>query len=156
MIIRKATNRDSDEIISLISTVYDEYGEIMFTDGADKYLLDIRENYLLSGGDFIVLENKMVEIIGTHATLPKDISNRLITFRSLYLKKSCRGKGAGKKLMDWAVKWAIDQHFKDKEVGETDSLHGELEGGPYDIFGMKEPDYIMKIMSTYGGLYVKD
>ena len=45
MIIRKATNRDSDEIISLISTVYDEYGEIMFTDGADKDLLDIRENY---------------------------------------------------------------------------------------------------------------
>ncbi|OUU87945.1 MAG: hypothetical protein CBC36_06130 [Verrucomicrobiaceae bacterium TMED76] len=112
MIIRKATNRDSDEIISLISTVYDEYGEIMFTDGADKDLLDIRENYHLSGGDFIVLENKMGEIIGTHATLPKDISNRLITFRRLYLKKSCRGKGAGKKLMDWAVKWAIDQHFK--------------------------------------------
>ena len=67
MIIRKATNRDSDEIISLISTVYDEYGEIMFTDGADKDLLDIRENYHLSGGDFIVLENKMGEIIGTHA-----------------------------------------------------------------------------------------
>ena len=51
---------------------------------------------------------------------------------------------------------AIDQHFKDKEVGETDSLYGELEGVHYDIFGMKEPDYIMKIMSTYGGLNVND
>ena len=46
----------------------------------------------------------------------------------------------------------IDDHFKNKEMGEVDSLTGKLDGVHYDIFCMKEPDYIMKIMSTYGGL----
>ena len=50
----------------------------------------------------------------------------------------------------------IDTYFEGKEVGETDSLHGILGGVPYDIFCMKEPDYVMKIMSTYGSLTVKE
>ena len=41
-----------------------------------------------------------------------------------------------------------------KQVGECDSLRGTLDTVPYDIFSMREPDYIMKLMSTYGGLTV--
>jgi hypothetical protein len=36
------------------------------------------------------------------------------------------------------------------EVGKTDVLHGILDGISYDIFCMKEEDYVMKIMATYG------
>jgi hypothetical protein len=36
------------------------------------------------------------------------------------------------------------------EVGQTDVLHGVLDGIAYDIFCMKEEDYVMKIMATYG------
>ena len=43
----------------------------------------------------------------------------------------------------------IDEYFKDKDVGEVDSLKGILDNVHYDIFCMKEPDYVMKIMSTY-------
>ena len=39
---------------------------------------------------------------------------------------------------------------------DCDSLHGVLDGIPYDIFSMKELDYVMKVMSTYGGLVVKE
>ena len=45
--------------------------------------------------------------------------------------------------------------MKDKKVGECDSLKGVLDGQNYDIFCLKEPDYVMKVMSTYGGLVVK-
>ena len=41
-----------------------------------------------------------------------------------------------------------------KQVGECDSLRGTLDTVPYDIFSMRKPDYIMKLMSTYGGLTV--
>jgi len=51
---------------------------------------------------------------------------------------------------------AIDAHMSDKAVGDTDALHGTLDGFNYTIFAMKEPDYTMKIMSTYGGLIVAD
>jgi len=110
--IRTATNADSEEIIALISSIYDEYGEVMYTDGADKDLLDINHHYQNSGGDFVVLENDQKRIVGSHATLPKDQSEGLITFRRLYLEKSMRGSGSGKTLMDWAVNWAKDHKYK--------------------------------------------
>ena len=42
--------------------------------------------------------------------------------------------------------------MESKNVGECDSLAGTLDTVPYDIFCLKEPNYTMKIMSTYGGL----
>ena len=51
---------------------------------------------------------------------------------------------------------AIDQYFEDKDVGDTDSLAGVLDGVKYDLFCMKEPEYVMKVMATYSGLTVKD
>ena len=50
---------------------------------------------------------------------------------------------------------AIDERMKTKNVGETDSVRGKLDGVPYNIFSMKEPDYTMKLMATYGSLVVK-
>jgi len=51
---------------------------------------------------------------------------------------------------------AIAAHFADKEIGYTDALPGELDGVPFHLFCMKEPDYIMSIMSTYGTTSPKD
>ena len=50
----------------------------------------------------------------------------------------------------------IDKAMEDKAVGECDSYRGTLNNVPYDVFCMKEPEYVMKIMSTYGGLVEKD
>jgi hypothetical protein len=48
---------------------------------------------------------------------------------------------------------AIDRHFKGKEIGFVDALPGLLEGQHcFKIFCMKEEDYIMKLMLTYGAL----
>ena len=46
----------------------------------------------------------------------------------------------------------IIAHFMDKPIGAADAIKGELDGMPFYIFGMKESDYIMQIMSTYGTL----
>ena len=45
---------------------------------------------------------------------------------------------------------SIDAHFNDKQIGEADSIPGQMHNIPFHIFGMKEPDYVMKLMSTYG------
>ena len=47
---------------------------------------------------------------------------------------------------------AIDAYMADKGVGEADALHGWLDNMSYTLL---EPDYVMKIMSSYGGLTVK-
>ena len=51
---------------------------------------------------------------------------------------------------------AIDEKMAGAEVGETASLHGELDNVKYDVFCMKEPAYTMKLMSTYGGLTIAE
>ena len=45
---------------------------------------------------------------------------------------------------------SIDAYFEGKEVGSIDSLPGKMHNVPFHIFAMKEPDYVMKLMSTYG------
>jgi Transposase IS4 len=41
----------------------------------------------------------------------------------------------------------IDSHFDLKEVGQTDSLPGMLDGTNFKVFCMKEEDYVMKLMA---------
>jgi hypothetical protein len=50
----------------------------------------------------------------------------------------------------------IDSHFDFKEVGKTDSLPGTLDGTNFKVFFMKEEDYVMKLMATYGALRTVD
>lgn len=47
---------------------------------------------------------------------------------------------------------AVDKHFDNREVGWADVLPGILNGRRFRLFGMKEEDYVMKLMSTYGAL----
>ena len=50
---------------------------------------------------------------------------------------------------------AIDAHFNGKNAGDCDAISGTLNGSSYKIWGMKEPDYVMKIMAT-GGVLEED
>jgi len=42
---------------------------------------------------------------------------------------------------------AIKRYFKDKDVGAMDAWGGRLDGVTFDVFGMKKPNYVMKVMS---------
>jgi len=46
----------------------------------------------------------------------------------------------------------IKAHFADKPIGYADAIEGNLENVRFHIFGMKEEDYTMMVMSTYGTL----
>ncbi len=50
---------------------------------------------------------------------------------------------------------AFDDHFIQKEVGVTYAITNALDGIRYHFWGMKEPDYIMKMMATDSGLYTE-
>ena len=45
---------------------------------------------------------------------------------------------------------SIIQDFADKEVGYSNAKKGVLNGVPFHLYAMKEPDYTMLLMSTYG------
>ena len=44
----------------------------------------------------------------------------------------------------------VINHFEDKEIGSYDALPGELDGVPFHLVCMKEENYVMNLMSTYG------
>ena len=46
----------------------------------------------------------------------------------------------------------IITHFKNEEVGKVDAIKGVLDDVPFYLLAMKEPDYVMQIMSMYGTL----
>ena len=46
----------------------------------------------------------------------------------------------------------INDCFQNKEVGDVDSWPGILDGIKFHIYCLKEPDYVMSLMSTYGTL----
>ena len=51
---------------------------------------------------------------------------------------------------------AINAHFSSKEVGNVDAVKQVEDGVAYHVFCTKEPDYVMKLMTTYGTLEPTD
>ncbi len=51
---------------------------------------------------------------------------------------------------------AIDSRFNHKPIGECNAICGLLKNKRCFIWGMKEPDYVMKIMATGGALISND
>ena len=51
---------------------------------------------------------------------------------------------------------SIKGYMATKDIGVCEWLPGILDGQPFDIYALKEPDYVLTMMSTYGSLIVKD
>ena len=47
---------------------------------------------------------------------------------------------------------SINTRMEGKPIGSVDCLRGILNNEPYNVFCMKEPDYVVKFMSTHGSL----
>ncbi len=110
--IRVATNNDGPTVIGIIDSCLREIGDRVYPQGEGKDLLDIEVAYAGKGGEFVVFENDGA-IAGTHATLPVDPKNGIVTFRRLYVNRAMRGMGIGKKLMQWAIDWSREQGFSE-------------------------------------------
>ena len=51
----------------------------------------------------------------------------------------------------------MERHFANMNVGDVDALEGTMQAEdgaavPYTLWGMKEPDYVMRMMATGGAL----
>lgn len=105
MHLRLALPEDQEAIMALIDAVYREYGDRLYTAGADSDLLDIVTHYFNVGGAFIVLDDTGV-LRGTHAVLPAAQRPGVCSLHRLYLDTALRGGVWGTRLMDWAIDWA--------------------------------------------------
>ena len=64
---------------------------------------------------------------------------------SALIKKRCYWpKGVPTEEIIWNI--------QNKEVGDVDTVQGSIRGKRYRIMAIKEPDYVMLMMTTYGTL----
>ena len=42
----------------------------------------------------------------------------------------------------------MEGHFWEVEVGNTDSIQGKVDDAIYNLWGIKEPNYVMRMMNT--------
>ena len=111
MKIRPYQASDQKAIIDLVDSVYREYGDRLFLEGADVDLMDIDAAYTAKGGAFVVLD-LAGRVCATHATLPVPDDSDVLTFRRLYLRADLRGKRLGYQMMEWALNWARERNYK--------------------------------------------
>ncbi|UCF15670.1 MAG: GNAT family N-acetyltransferase [Phycisphaerales bacterium] len=138
--LRRASNRDREEITGLVYNVLEEYGLKPDPGATDADLLDIEQSYFARGGVFFVLEDRHCEIIGAYGLYP--LENQMCELRKMYLHKSHRGTGLGKFLLDNALAQARKLGFT-KVTLETASVLEEAIA-LYESYGFVEykPDHM--------------
>ena len=103
--IMPGRDSDSREVIALIEEIYGEYGEVMFTEGADGDLLAIEETYRAHGGEFWVCRDGAGQLAATVA-VKLDATAAEATLKRLYVREPLRGTGLAERLFDTVVAWA--------------------------------------------------
>lgn len=119
MKIRLATNQDKEQLQKVIFGVLSEYGLKNDPDGTDADLNDIEANYIAKGGTFVVIENELNNIVGTGGLYY--LRPGVCELRKMYLLKETRGKGLGKKMMEYLLAKAKELGFQRIEL-ETASV----------------------------------
>lgn len=119
IVIRQATNDDCERVITLVSSVLEEF-QLPFEPGSkDADLADIETMYIQAGGWFEVIEDQSGRLLGTYGLFPlNDITCEL---RKMYFLREIRGVGLGREILERAVSQARRLGFK-KMVLETTSV----------------------------------
>ncbi len=107
--LRDYRPEDQPGVVSVIQSVYDDLNYTMDFDNFDRDLADVPGTYVDSGGAFWVLEGDM-EIAGTIGVIPKDAES--CELRRLYLKRTYRGRGWGRRLVQHVIDWAGSHGYR--------------------------------------------
>ncbi|HZO84399.1 MAG TPA: GNAT family N-acetyltransferase [Verrucomicrobiae bacterium] len=100
MELRSASNQDRPAVEHLVFSVLREFG--LSPDAhTDADLRDIEAAYIRPGGLFDVLVAPSGQIVGTIGLCP--VSKSTCELRKMYLDKSIRGQGHGRRLLEHAL-----------------------------------------------------
>lgn len=110
MKIRGANNSDAKDVRQLVFSVLDEYGLKPDPGSTDSDLDNIEGDYFQRGGCFDLLESDEGEVVGTVGLYP--IDSTTCELRKMYLLRSQRGKGLGKRLLDHVISQAGELGFE--------------------------------------------
>ncbi len=97
-VIRDATNADVQAIRAVLYAVRAEYGVLSEMLANDPELDDLEANFFRGGGHFEVVEDSAGRIVGCAGLYP--LSRQRAELCKMYLERSARGQGLGKRLLE--------------------------------------------------------
>lgn len=133
IIRRKATAEDSGAIKKILKKTFEEYEIDLPAGYSFADIENLEEEYLNSGGDFIVLIREQ-RIIGFFALPPS--GNNGAELKRLYLTAGERGKGLGQYLLSLALKTAAQSGYDRMQLETTTRFVQAV--GLYRKFGFKK------------------
>jgi hypothetical protein len=95
IVIRGATNDDSERGPALVCGGPREYGSPLDPKGTDRDVTDIEARYISRGGAFELLEDEAGRLLGTVGLYP--LTKETVELRKTYFSKALRGRGAGRR-----------------------------------------------------------
>lgn len=140
--IRLATNEDLRAIRAVLFAVRHEFGVDDRTGASDHDLHDLEANYFVRGGVFEVIEDQgSRQIVGCAGLLP--LSPWRAELCKMYVLKSARGLGLGKRLLEDLLAAALRGGFVEVWL-ETNSVLTAATG-LYEKYGFQpvEPDCLL-------------
>ena len=118
--LRPANEEDGDAIRRLVFGVLMEYGLQPDPEGTDADLKTVVVSYQLPGGLFDMLIDEAGEIVGTVGLFP--ITKDRCELRKMYLARSARRRGYGKRLLEHALIEATARRFHRLELETASAL----------------------------------
>jgi putative acetyltransferase len=117
---RPATNDDLLAIRAVLFSVRCEFGVVDETGKSDKDLNDLAQNYFEGGGVFeVIVDRRSNRIVGCAGLRPR--SRRRAELCKMYILKSARGRGLGKRLLEDLLEAARQGGFAEVWL-ETNSV----------------------------------
>ena len=116
LIVAPYGNESPDEIFDLILPIQQKEFGIAITRDGQPDLADIPSFYQQGNGNFW-LARRNGKVIGTVAL--KDIGNRQLALRKMFVSREERGGGTARALLDTAVAWAKERQCTDIFLGTT-------------------------------------
>jgi putative acetyltransferase len=132
MQLRPASNQDRSGVERLVFGTLREFG--LAPDAhTDADLADIEAAYFGAGGTFEVLVSHTGEIVGTVGLCR--VSPSICELRKMYLHRSIRGHGHGRRLLEHALARAKDLGFKRITLETANVLEAAI--ALYERYGFK-------------------
>jgi putative acetyltransferase len=122
--IRRATSHDVPAIRSVLYAVRQEYGVLWELGANDPELGDLEENYFRRGGHFEVIEDAAQRIVGCAGLYP--LTPRRVELCKMYLERSARGRGLGRRLLENMLAVARQNGFVEVWLETSCALIGAI------------------------------
>lgn len=108
--LRRATEGDGAAALALVTSILAEFDLGIDPHGTDSDLADFQGSYFARGGDFVVLTDELGALVGTCGLYP--LGDGVVELRKMYLSPTLRGRGQGRRLLDWALTRARELGFR--------------------------------------------